>query len=298
MDISGPRRPGLRVEVAAGRRILVRQADRVVLLARWRAQRPGVHYCRTGQYESPLPAITAGQARDLRQTSDTPGVWAARWTHQLAAWLRAAPYGPLHAGRWTLAWGMPGWASRGYWSRLGEVDPDQGHISWGGHGDPPEDYRDILPLRRLSAVDADRVKAYRRQHREGILPPVMLWWFSGLATLLVVDGHDRLTAALAEGAVPDVAVLAPTADPHWVSAVQRRPVREYEERIAHIQNGPADPFTSDYIAFAGHRLATALGSLARTEWRTRAWPVPGGRTAWDHLAAEWAPGSPLHQAAQ
>lgn len=296
LDISHPRRPGLRVEVTAGRRLLLRQADRVVLLGRQRPQHRGVHYCRTGRYESPLPAITAGRARGLPPTGDESGTRAARWTYQFAAWLQAATRGPLHAGGWTLAWGMPSWAIPKYWSRLLDVDPDQGHITWFGYGDPPEDARDILPLRRLSAVDAARVKGYRRQHREGILPPVLLWWVSGLATLLVVDGHDRLTAALAEGAVPDVVVLAPTADPRWVAAVQRRPIREYEERVSHLQDGPVDPFTGDYIAHAGRRLAADLGRIARTEARTRAWPVPGGRTAWDRLAAEVAPGSLLQQA--
>lgn len=180
---------------------------------------------------------------------------------------------------------MPSWMIPAY--------PDQGHITWFRYGDPPGDARDILPLRRLSAVDADRVKAYRRQHREGILPPVLLWWVSGLSALVVVDGHDRLTAALAEGAVPDVVVLAPAADPQWVSAVQRRPVRDYEERVAHLRNGPAGPFTDDKIARAGGRLAADLNHIARTEGRTRAWPIPGGRAAWDHLVAELAPGSPL-----
>lgn len=296
LDVTHPPRPALRVEVTAGRRLLLRQAERVVLLGRQRAQHRGVYYCRTGQYESPLPAISAGKARGLRQTSDGAGTWAARWTHQFAAWLRAATCGPLHAGRWTLAWGMPNWAVPGHWSRLREVDPDQGHITWFGYGDPPEDARDVLPLRRLSAADAHRVKAYRRQHREGVLPPVLLWWVSGLATLLVLDGHDRLTAALAEGAAPDVVVLAPTANPRWISAAQRQPLREYKERVAHLQNGPPGPFTADSIAHSGRRLAADLSRIARTEGRTRAWPVPGGRTAWDHLAAELATGSPLQQA--
>ncbi|WP_157432795.1 MULTISPECIES: hypothetical protein [unclassified Actinoplanes] len=295
LHVAEPRRPGLRVEVTAGRRLLLRQGDRVVLLGRQRAHHRGVHYCRTGRYESPLPPITARQARGRWQAGNESGWWAARWTYRYAAWLRTAFYGPLHAGSWTLAWGMPEWTVPGHWSRLHDVDPDQGHITWFGYGDPSEDARDILPLRRLSAVDADRVKAYRRQHREGILPPVLLWWVSGLATLLVVDGHDRLTAALAEGAVPDVVVLAPTADPRWVSAVQRHPIREYEQRIAHLRNGPTDPFTGDGIAHAGHRLAANLSRIALTEGRTRAWPMLGGRPTWDHLVAEFAPGSPLEQ---
>jgi hypothetical protein len=220
---------------------------------------------------------------------------AARWTYQLAAWLQAGADGPLHAGRWTLAWGMPSWAVPALWSRLRDVDPGHGHITWFGYGDPDDDARDVLPLRRLSAVHADRVKSYRRQYREGVLPPVLLWWVSGLASLLVVDGHDRITAALAEGGVPEVVVLAPAADPRWTSAVQRPLVRAYDERVGHLQNSAADPVTGTRIARLGNRLLADLNDLARTEGRTKAWPVPGGRAAWDDLAAELPPGSPLEQ---
>ncbi|WP_410809092.1 hypothetical protein [Micromonospora sp. 067-2] len=172
------------------------------------------------------------------------------------------------------------------------VDPDQGHITWFGYGDPDEDVRDVLPLRRLSPVNAARVTSYRRQHREGILPPVLLWWVSGLAVLLVIDGHDRIAASLAEGGVPEVVVLAPAADPRWISAVQQPPLRAYEERIADLQNraGPSD---RSRIARLGGCLARELQGIARTEGRTRAWPVPGGSATWDNLAAELAPAAPL-----
>jgi hypothetical protein len=37
-------------------------------------------------------------------------------------------------------------------------------------------------------VSAARVRSYRRQVREGIMAPALLWWVSGLNTLLVLDG--------------------------------------------------------------------------------------------------------------
>ncbi|WP_435586945.1 hypothetical protein [Micromonospora aurantiaca (nom. illeg.)] len=277
-----PSRPALRVEVAGGRRLLIRQAGRVVLLSRQRARARGVFYARTGLYRSPIPPIGAAHARRIRETSADDDAWAARWAHQFTDWLQAAEDGPLHGGCWALARGMPSWSVPGHWQRFQDVDPDRGHITWFGYGDPDEDQRDVLPLRRLSAAGAGRVRSYRRQLREGVLPPALLWWVSGLNTLLVLDGHDRLTAALAEQAVPEVLVLAPAVDPEFASAWQRRLVREYVGRMT-----SPHPARGDSVS---RRLATALGDIARTEGRTRAWPLPGGSAVWDRYATELAPG--------
>jgi hypothetical protein len=136
-----------------------------------------------------------------------------------------------------------------------------------------------------------RVKAYRRQLHEGVLPPALLWWVSGLNTLLVMDGHDRITAAVAEHTLPEVVVLAPAADPHWISAVQRRPIREYEGRLEHLQSllDQGDTLAKEHIANVTRRLAADLGDIARSEGSTRAWPLPGGQPTWDQQVAELAP---------
>ena len=204
VEAAGPSRPGLRVEVAAGRRLLLRQGGQVVLLGLQRAGHRGVYYARTGLYRSPLPPISAALARRFAEigAGEGAGDWAACWAHQFSRWLRDAVEGPLHVGRWTQAAGMPEWNVPQHWLRLRASDRDQGHISWFGYGDPVEDIRDVLPLRRLSPADAARVKSCRRQVREGIAPPALLWWVSGLNTLVVLDGHDRIVAALAEETCP------------------------------------------------------------------------------------------------
>ncbi|BEL03866.1 hypothetical protein Q0Z83_020570 [Actinoplanes sichuanensis] len=293
LDVAVPRVPGLRVEATGGRRLLIRQGAEVVLLARQRRRHRGVHYLRTGAFSSPLPPITAADARRVGQCDDA--AWPGRWTHRFARWLCEDVAGPLHDGEWMLAWGMPRWSVPAYWQRVPEVDPDLGHITWFGYGDPVEDQRDILPLRRLSPIDADRVKGYRRQHREGILPPVLLWWVSGLGVLLVVDGHDRLVAARAEGGVPDVIVLARAADPDFAAFYRETAVRGYEERVRSRQDALPDPFTATRIAHLGHSLALDLRTADRAEGRTRAWPIPGGPAAWDRLATALASDSPLVQ---
>ncbi|MGB8939405.1 MAG: hypothetical protein WCD21_04060 [Streptomyces sp.] len=44
----------------------------------------------------------------------------------------------------------------------------------------------------MPRADDPRVKAYRKQARDGTLPPVLLWWVSGLDCHLVLDGHAGL----------------------------------------------------------------------------------------------------------
>lgn len=269
----------------------MRQADQVVLLGVQRAMHRGVYYARTGRYRSPLPPISVAHARQVRETSVDDDAWAARWTYQFADLLQAASAGPLHAGRWTLAWGMPSWSVAAHWQRLNVVDPDQGHITWFGYGDPDEDQRDILPLRRLSRGIAARVQSYRRQVREGVMPPALLWWVSGLNTLLVLDGHDRIAAALAERTLPQVVVLAPAGDPSWASGAHGHLVRECEGRLQPLQTAAnhGDELARTRIANITRQFAGQLNDVARSEGRSRAWPLPGGRAAWEQQAAQLVP---------
>ncbi|WP_406044851.1 hypothetical protein OG799_10525 [Micromonospora sp. NBC_00898] len=285
LDVAAPDRPGLRVEVAGGRRMLIRQGDRVVLLARPRAGHFGVHYLRTGRYRSPLPPITAAHARRVREASTDDDAWAARWSHAFTGWLHDTGEGPLHRGSWVLAHGMPSWGVVGHWWRLRDVDPDRGHITWFGYGDPVEDQRDVLPLRPLSPADDGRVRAFRKQARDGMLPPALLWWVSGLNTLLVLDGHDRIAAALAEGTVPGVLVLSPAVDARLGEAWQRREVDEYAHRMGHLHRTWGDVS----VPAVSRRFAASLGHIARSEGTNRAWLLPGGRTAWDRLVSQLAP---------
>jgi hypothetical protein len=107
--------------------------------------------------------------------------------------------------------------------------------------------KDAADRRRLSPVEAGRVKAYQR---EGVLPPVLRWFVSGLDSLVVID-------------------------------------------VQHLEDGGAGLFGDEHLARAGQRLAAELANVERSEVRTRAWPIPGGRAAWGALAAGFAPGSPL-----
>ncbi|MET7834820.1 hypothetical protein ABZS44_18585 [Micromonospora sediminicola] len=280
-----PARPGLRVEAAGGGRLLIRQAERIVLLARQGARHHGVRYARTGDYRSPLPPITAAAARRVRETSPDAAARAMRWTHRFADWLGAAEQdGPLHRGRWTLAAGMPDWSVATHWDRLTRVDPDRGHVTWFGYGDPDDDLRDVLPLRRLAPAGHGRVRAWRRQARAGVLPPVLLWWVSGLQTLVLLDGHDRAVAALTEGGPPDVVVLAPA---DQGADRMRHEIDGYVRRMRHLETADVP---AARLAVESRGLAEGVAEAVRAEGRTTAWPVRGGSREWERLAVRLAPG--------
>ncbi|MER7537789.1 hypothetical protein ABTX77_23820 [Streptomyces sp. NPDC097704] len=287
MRVETPVKPGLRMECADGRRLVLLQGTTPVLFARQRATHRGVHYARTGRYASPLAPLRAERARAFAEFA-VPGTeeWTERWAAHAEAGLRAAADGPLHTGEWRLGPRPNGWFVDGNWPKLLAHDPDRGHLTWFGYGDPVEDARDLLPLRSLSPVEAPRVRAYRRQYREGVLPPVFAWWISGLDSPVVLDGHDRLTAALAEGGRPRVLVLSRAVDAAWVELCAARPVREYVERIAALDG--ADDRTR--IANESRRFAETLRSITDSPDATWAWPFPGGAPAWDAAAAAHVPG--------
>jgi hypothetical protein len=114
---------------------------------------------------------------------------------------------------------------------------------------------------------------------------------SGLNTLLVLDGHDRIAAALAEHTRPEVVVLAPAADSSMASSAHRHLIREYEGRQQHWQTAAdhGDELAKTHIANITRRFAGQLSDVVRSEGRTRAWPLPGGTAVWERQAAQLVP---------
>ncbi|MFF5389258.1 hypothetical protein ACFY5H_12895 [Streptomyces sp. NPDC013012] len=288
MRVEEPVKPGLRMECADGRRLVLVQGSVPVLFARQRATHYGVHYARTGRYASPLAPLRAERARAFAEFAE-PGSeeWTARWAARAGAELRAAARGPLHEGEWRLGPDVNRRFVEANGPKLLAHDPDRGHLTWFGYGDPVEDARDLLPLRALSPVEAPRVRAYRRQYREGVLPPVFARWISGLHSPVVLDGHDRLTAVLAEGGRPGVLLLSRAVDAAWVALYAAPPVRAYEERVAALGDRPD---AASRVAYESRGLADTLRSLVASPDTTRAWPFPGGVPGWEAAAASYVPG--------
>ncbi|MDT9693552.1 hypothetical protein Q5762_35580 [Streptomyces sp. P9(2023)] len=255
--------PPLHWEMADGRRMLLRRSARPVLLARGDEDRGGARIHRRDGYRSPLPPIRADESRGMPD-----------WTGRYASWLAGTDEGPLHAGRWVFGarevfppyvWGddfLTAW-------------PDV-HLDWN------DGWNGVVPLRELSAPDAPRVKAYRRQAREGTLAPVLLWWTTAFDGWLLLDGHDRAVAELAEGRTPRTVVLARGKDEEGMAEDLALVSEEYERLMAHAFDAPAP---------ARQRTVRGLSDFAVSvpydEARTRAWPIPGGPDEWDRWMLEF-----------
>ncbi|MBO3737955.1 hypothetical protein [Actinoplanes flavus] len=158
------RRPPLRFEVTGGRMLMIRQGDEPVLLGRVDDGHYGVDYARTGRYRSPVPPLRAAHAAAV--AVDGGATWWARWAHHFRSELSDSGSGPLHEGRWVLTSRVPRLRTR--WQLC---SADQGYVDY--EGDWP-----VLPLRTPAGPSDGRVKAYRKQARDGSLPPVLLWWAS------------------------------------------------------------------------------------------------------------------------
>ncbi|UNS95258.1 hypothetical protein MMF93_01350 [Streptomyces tubbatahanensis] len=242
----GTPRPPLRLERASDRRWLLRQGERPLIRAR--SEGDGccrdLHLRRLPGYRSPLPHLTAAR---MRTSPD--------WPHLYARWLEEARGGPLHRGRWLL--NRRATFTPGIWDCDLVRDWPEATLELlcggGWHG--------VLPLRPLPAPDAARVKAYRKHAREGTLAPVLLWWVSFLDGWLLLDGHDRAAAALAEGAPPEcVEVVRVADDAHW-RATAEEITEAYEKRVARVAADPASRHTARHRHVVDRAYAEVLSGL-------------------------------------
>ncbi len=144
----------------------------------------------------------------------------------------------------------------------------------------------ILPLRPLASPDTGRVKAYRKQVREGILAPVLLWWISGLDCSVLLDGHDRLVAALSENEEPSLLSLSSVSTQQAArdtDAALSRYATVAEALDRQVVAGA--PGAADALAAVNGGLAEILKTIETAYGVTRAWPLRGGTTGWNALAA-------------
>lgn len=125
----------------------------------------------------------------------------------------------------------------------------------------------VVSLRGPSEPDAARVKSWRKHAREGTLPPIVLWWVDPFDAHVIIDGHDRLQAAIAENASPRVISLWQPFDERteergrYREEVVRRYERafEAEDRLSDRSRSQLDDGLVS--AFGGWRRATTTAHL-------------------------------------
>lgn len=271
VDLSGlPTRPCLRVEATAGRRWAIRQGERTVIFAQIDRWWYGVEVLRAAGYRSPLPPIRASKARRLGADLD-------RWAHHFLRELRVS--GPLYDGRWTFSL-APRHLLRD-WPAIVH-DEDAGEIDWFVHNGGGR----ITCLRHLSAPDNGRVKAMAKLLDEGVLPPILVWWVSGLDGYVLIDGHDRLAAALARGVTPPVLELTRSDAAEVASDLEAATIR-HEEVMRHLEHA-VGPGVERARAAEQRRFALQFGEAGRPS-PTRAWLLPGGADRWREEARQVDP---------
>lgn len=164
---------------------------------------------------------------------------------------------------------------------IGDVTtlPVHGSTEWDiGDSLPP------LPLRTLSTETSGRVKAYRKLVRESCLPPVLLLWITGLDRYVILDGHDRLLAALLEGKAPPCMALLGLSEQTYPKDVKRNAamVAQLERSLA-LATTPiegARPRRGLEVEDANRLLIEAFDDRPSLYLSTRAWPLVGGEAAW------------------
>ncbi|WP_406445969.1 hypothetical protein OHB14_43195 [Streptomyces sp. NBC_01613] len=271
LNVQGrPGPPPLRFETAGEGRILLRQGERPLLLGRSVGDGccPELYLHGLDGYRSPLPPLRSTAMRS-----------SVNWPHQYARWLEEADGTPLQDGRWELTLRTDFGPDVRLENFLRDWPTDRLELSCGG-GRPG-----ALPLRRLSPPDAPRVKAYRKHAREGTLAPVLVWWVTFLGGWVILDGHDRAVAALAEGRTPECLDLCEVpAENEWRRAAEVV-TEEHEHRLERLAGRPADSGTERQRATLEGVHADMIASLPYGVGPTRFLPLPGGPATWDDLAA-------------
>jgi hypothetical protein len=209
--------------------------------------------------------------------------------------LRDDRISPLHAGAWTLhdfAW--PAAASPGEGARLSWLRADL--VRYGSEGTATFDYESsisgsagvpLVPTHHLSEPDEPRVKAMRRLVREGVLPPVLLWSVTGFVGYVILDGHDRLVAAMAEDAMPSFVVISRT-DRAGSELRDQADAARYEATMRQLDLAARRGGDPDGIARARSGASRELARRLETQGQdpTWSWPIDGGAPAWNKSASQ------------
>lgn len=215
-------------------------------------------------------------AEEAREREGERG-WRVHWERFFAQELLHAPvHDPLWDGetRWHLRF-EPG-------ERLRDVSAATRWIEAGSaptfHVDGYELPAGALPLRRLSHDDEGRLKWMRKLEKSSLLPPVLTLYVRPLGQEVVLDGHERLHAALLAGVEPDRVVLTPMRRLLHGADIARAMQEGLERMLSHA---PVERFSE--------RSMRGLNEAAITAYRghddvvvMRGFAMEGGVRQWRH----------------
>lgn len=304
------RRPALHFEAAPGYRLRLSSGGQPLLWVRVDGYWDQCGFLR-GVTSAPwgLPSLSAAEVREVTHASDTLPWWEA-WMWRLGRALARPDHPVLHAGRWCL---RPVRAIRpaveAYRYPISPMDwrfgqqPSAPHSlegvlrferfwveDWAPYGLPSEEgmfQGAVVPLREPSPAEDGRVKSWRKFARAGALPPALLLYVDLLGKWLVIDGHDRIHAALLEGGAPPLLGLWPVHEQVLAFSPegQRSLMETAELRLR-------DGAPQSVVDRVNRMLLLNFEELKRGTV-TRAWVLQGGRSAWVAEVLAWRRWNPF-----
>ncbi|HYH98259.1 hypothetical protein [Hyalangium sp.] len=296
-------RPALHFDAAPGYRLRVASGDQALLWVRIDG-----YWDRCGFLRGPpgapwgLPSLSAAEVREVKHAPGSPLWWEA-WMWRLGRALAQSEHPVLYAGRWCLRPVRTLRPPEGYRYPISTMEwrfgqpPCLPHSleavtrferfwveDWTAYGPPSEEgmfQGAVVPLRTPSPREDGRVKSWRKRSRDGTLPPAVLLYVDLLGKWLVLDGHDRIHAALLEGIPPPLLGLWPVLEEVQPSSPEgQRGVLQAAE--FHLRDG-ARPSVVDRV----NRMLLLNFQGSRRSTVTRAWPLKGGLPAWRAEVLAW-----------
>jgi hypothetical protein len=170
------------------------------------------------------------------------------WAKFFVQGLQSSNLSPLYNGLWALDcrqlsydYHGPVWLGRtqSKWSVAKEEDlifltANDVYIDWGACGNG-----NLINLfaPHQKPQEVGRVKWWLKVAREQALPPLLVWHISALDACVLLDGHDRLQAALINGIAPTCLVLSSyTETANWLDEDKQnailRQLQMIEEKMA------------------------------------------------------------------
>lgn len=289
------RRPRLRVEAGAGRRMRVAIDGAPVLWARVAPDHHGYAYLRAHAGRRSLglaPPFTFASARSGRHAPGSDA-WLRRWCFAFAREFTQGRPAALGSGATFIGPCAATRSSATRESRLGvrvcvpalvevarafDVTMHDFEL-W----DTCERTSPPIAFRSPSPAGDGRVKAFRKLAREGTLPPVAFAWISGLQRYVLLDGHDRLHAALLEGVSPAcLAVLQVSPRARPLAGPRAASAGAIHEQLAQaLTDGPRSGGAPLPFPTANRLLLAAFDDRDEYDVRSRALPLTGGSAVWD-----------------
>jgi hypothetical protein len=273
-------RPTVHVEFARPDLFRLVIGVRIGLIARVEAGWRGLWWWRPHDATTPriFPPIRAATARAIG--SNLPA-----WARHIATQLPTSPI--AYPGSWRLM--LPSSREHPFGDRpLSErleacLEVFGGRTAWSLSGSGA-----VYALRAVDSASA-RCKAWRKVARDGVLPPILLFFVSGIDSWLLIDGHDRLAAGLLEGRPPTVLLLSSVIEKRWPHGA-----RDQTERIRGLEHRARHPPANALQLAELNQQAIAVFREPRVVVaRTRAWALPGGADAWwEAVRARLADGAP------